>query len=291
MRRRIWIGTTLFGLVALAATSWAITYGEPDGDAHPAVGLVIFFTDNADAPDGLEPLWRCTGTLIDEDLVLSAAHCTEAPATRCRVWFDSDLTWLANELRAGTPWSDASLGGYWGTPYAHPNWRGSENTFNPKNGQIGQTWDIGMVVLDGPVSTDDVPLASYGKLAPVGTLDDLATEGAGADFDVVGYGLQGIKPEFLNLPLRYRGEVSAINLVSAVTGGGTSIQVTAGPGKGHGSGGTCFGDSGGPLFLHGTTTIVGTGSYVLNLNCKGTAYKYRADLQSSHDFVNSFLDD
>jgi len=291
MRTRIWLLLGGIVVAVLATTAWAITNGEPDGDAHPSVALVVFFTNNDQAPNGLQPLWRCTGTLLDDHHVLSAAHCTEAPATRCRVWFDGDLTWLAQALQSGTPWSDASLGGYWGTPHAHPNWRGSDNTFNPKNGQIGQTWDIGMIVLDEAVPTSVVPPATYGTLAPVGTLDRLATQGAGADFDVVGYGIQGIKPEFINLPLRYRGQVSAVNLVSAVTGGGTSVQVSSGPGRGNGPGGTCFGDSGGPLFLRGTTTIVGIGSYVLNLNCKGTAYKYRADLQSSHDFVNSFLDD
>ncbi|MHC4449387.1 MAG: trypsin-like serine protease [Planctomycetota bacterium] len=62
-------------------------------------------------------------------------------------------------------------------------------------------------------------------------------------------------------------------------------------GKGHGVGGTCFGDSGGPIFLKGTRTIVGVGSYVLNLNCKGTAFYYRTDLQSSHDFIDGFLND
>ena len=78
---------------------------------------------------------------------------------------------------------------------------------------------------------------------------------------------------------------------SAVTGKGTSIQLTSGPGKGHGVGGSCFGDSGGPLFLKGTRTIVGISSYVLNLNCKGTAYYYRADMQSSHDFIDDYLSD
>jgi len=290
MGRKMWLLVGAIAVATLVTTAWAITYGEPDGDTHPSVGLVIFFTDNPDAPDGLQPLWRCSGTLIGPTQFLSAAHCTEEPATRCRVWFDGDLTWLAQALQSGTPWSDASLGGYWGTPYAHPNWRGSENTFNPKNGQIGQTWDIGMVVLDEAVPTSVVPAATYGVLAAVGTLDTLATQGAGADFDIVGYGRQGIKPVPLNLPLRYHGQVSAVNLVSAVTGGGTSIQVSSGPGKGHGSGGACFGDSGGPLFLRGTTTIVAIDSYVLNYNCKGTSYYYRADMQPSHDFVDSFFD-
>jgi hypothetical protein len=276
----------LLSIVVLATSAWAITYGELDGDAHPSVGLIIFFTDDPNAPDGLQPLWRCSGTLIDADLVLTAAHCTEAPATRARVWFDGDLSWLADELNSGTPWSDSSLGGHWGTPIPHPNWRGTAN-FTGGNGRLGQTWDIGAVCLDEPVPTSEVDSDDYGVMAAVGTLNQLATQGKGADFDIVGYGLQGIRPEFVNVPYRYRGQVSAVNLRSQVTGDGTSIQISAGPGKGIGPGGACFGDSGGPLFLRGTNTIVGISSFVLNQNCKGTGFYYRADMQSSHGFIDS----
>ncbi|MEO5577377.1 MAG: trypsin-like serine protease [Gaiellaceae bacterium] len=55
---------------------------------------------------------------------------------------------------------------------------------------------------------------------------------------------------------------------------------------GHGgSGGTCFGDSGGPVIHEGK--IVGVNSFVLNANCKGSGFAYRVDTGSAR----SFLDD
>ena len=50
----------------------AITNGQPDGNNHPYVGLLVF----DDAPG--HPAWRCSGSLIAPTVVLTAAHCTVA---------------------------------------------------------------------------------------------------------------------------------------------------------------------------------------------------------------------
>ena len=63
----------VFSTVGLAS---AITDGELDGDGHPYVGLMVALDDDGN------PLWRCSGTLLSEDLFLTAGHCTEAPAVR-----------------------------------------------------------------------------------------------------------------------------------------------------------------------------------------------------------------
>ena len=53
-------------LLLLAAPALAITYGEPDGNAHPNVGALVL-----SLPDG--SLFQfCTGTLIDPEWVLTA---------------------------------------------------------------------------------------------------------------------------------------------------------------------------------------------------------------------------
>ena len=79
--------TIVLGVLLILAVgalpALAITWGEPDGDRHPHVGLVIF-----DDEDG--PAWRCTGTLISPTVFLTAGHCTDG-AVAARVWFDSDL--------------------------------------------------------------------------------------------------------------------------------------------------------------------------------------------------------
>ena len=43
------------------------------------------------------------------------------------------------------------------------------------------------------------------------------------------------------------------------------------------TGGTCFGDSGGPIFLQGTTTIVAVTSFGISSTCTGSTGGYRLD--------------
>jgi hypothetical protein len=56
-----------------------------------------------------------------------------------------------------------------------------------------------------------------------------------------------------------------------------------------GSGGTCFGDSGGPDLLGGTDTVLGVNSYVTNVNCSGVGYAQRIDIPEVLDWIESFL--
>jgi secreted trypsin-like serine protease len=43
------------------------------------------------------------------------------------------------------------------------------------------------------------------------------------------------------------------------------------------TGGTCFGDSGGPVYQRGMHTILSVTSFGLNPNCKGLDFSYRID--------------
>jgi secreted trypsin-like serine protease len=55
------------------------------------------------------------------------------------------------------------------------------------------------------------------------------------------------------------------------------------------TGGTCFGDSGGPLFLEDTNIIVGVTSYGINQNCAGTGGSYRIDTVDDLAWINEYL--
>jgi secreted trypsin-like serine protease len=55
------------------------------------------------------------------------------------------------------------------------------------------------------------------------------------------------------------------------------------------SGGTCFGDSGGPNFLGSSNVVAGVTSFGINTNCAGTQGVFRMDRQNVLDFVNSYL--
>jgi len=72
---------TLILILSTVGIASAITDGEPDGNAHPYVGLMIAQDENG------TPMWRCSGTLLSETVFLTAGHCTEAPAAHVEIWF------------------------------------------------------------------------------------------------------------------------------------------------------------------------------------------------------------
>ena len=76
-----------------------------------------------------------------------------------------------------------------------------------------------------------------------------------------------------------------MNITSALTDS-FNLQLQ---GNGSGRGGTCNGDSGGPVFLGNSTSdiIVGVTSFGLNGLCRGTDFSYRLDRQEVLDWINS----
>jgi secreted trypsin-like serine protease len=138
-----------------------------------------------------------------------------------------------------------------------------------------------VVVLDHPVTNK----GTLPQLAPAGYLDTLATQRGLKDvnFKVVGYGLQSVKPQLSSLRVRLTADVQLVNLRSALTDG-YNLQTTNNPGNGTGPGGTCFGDSGGPIFTS-DNKIVAVNSFVLNSNCAGASFGYRVDRQPVIDWV------
>src|SRR5918997_4413127 len=74
--RRIIAGLVALVLAALAASpAAAVPYGEPDGNQHPYVGLVVFYDKDGVARN------RCSGTLLSETVFLTAGHCTDGAAS------------------------------------------------------------------------------------------------------------------------------------------------------------------------------------------------------------------
>lgn len=264
MRKSIAVVLVLLVLLfVMVAPAFAVKYGDPDNGGHPYVGLMVAYIDGV-------PQWRCSGTLITPTLFLTAGHCTYG-ANGAQVWFDD---YVVRDFTAATyPYG----GGTWGTPIPHPGYNGSLTLPN--------TNDVGVVVLDTPV-TDK----GYGALPALGVLDSLATERGQQDvsFTVVGYGLQSVKPVQSAIRQRMVGTVQLVNLTSSLTDG-YNLHYSNNPGQGDGPGGTCFGDSGGPVFLGTSTTVVAVNSFVLNENCMGAGFGYRIDIANSLNFLAGFL--
>src|SRR5512141_1355099 len=69
-RRILTIAAVTVLMLALALPASAITFGEPDGNAHPFVGSMVLRI-----PDEGVFQW-CSGTLITSNVFLTASHCT-----------------------------------------------------------------------------------------------------------------------------------------------------------------------------------------------------------------------
>jgi hypothetical protein len=284
----------LFG----ASGAMAITNGQPDGDNHPYVGLMVAL----DA-DGI-PLWRCSGSLLTRTVYLTAGHCTEPPAAHVEIWFDegpipTDPDYLAAvQASPDEPVScnDSPLfdgypcqGDAGGTPHPNPGFCTGCGNGLPNFAMR----DVGVVKLDAPVPTTVV--GAYAELPTEGLVDTLANK-TPADF--VGYGVQfqaNIPGNLLPQPppfYRWAGPRQRMYAPGELVSGNFKhsdefirFSLNAGGGKG----GTCFGDSGGPDLLGGTDTVLAVNSYVTNVNCSGVGYSQRVDIPEVLDWIRSFF--
>ncbi len=262
----IFIGVLVL-LVVLVVPAAAVTNGVPDGDAHPYVGLLIF---DVYVPDvGNVPAWRCSGALIAPHLVLTAGHCTDGAAA-ARIWFDEVV-----QGNPDYPWGGPSA--MEGTPHTNPGF-----CIGCGNGLPGFALrDVGVVVLDEPIMMD-----SYAQLPDAGMVDGLSNK---TDIDLVGYGVSvqnhGGGPPFWSGP-RVRLYAPAQLVSGNFVHSDEFIRMTANPGGG--TGGACFGDSGGPDLLGGTDTVLAVNSYVTSYNCSGVAYSSRVDIPEVLDWINGF---
>ena len=243
----------------------AIKNGEMDGDGHPYVGLMVAQDENG------TPMWRCSGTLISPTVFLTAGHCTEG-AAHVEIWFEADV-------ESGIPGNGYPFTGQaGGTPYSHPQYM--PNAFF--------RYDLGVVVLDNAV---DMPV--YGALPALDQLDTLKTRRGQQDqgFTAVGYGLQQSFPDAAswkenNVRVRMVAYPKLVQINVPGYTGDFSMLLS----NNANTGGTCFGDSGGPNFIGNSNVIGGVTSFGKNGICVGSGGVYRVDRADDLDWVNTFLD-
>jgi hypothetical protein len=264
--------------LALFTPVAAITNGKPDGDDHPYVGLLVFDS----APD--TPGWRCSGALIAPTVVLTAGHCTDG-AVAARIWMYEDVTYDHVPFPL-YPYGGPGSGAVEGTAYTNPDYRVG-NPYGGGNGLPAFSFrDVGVVVLDEPIVMDH-----YAKLPDAGLVDTLKSK---TKVDFVGYGVSEQLKTYPGQPPRSRWTGPRIRMYAPselVSGkfihSPEYMRLALNPGGG--SGGTCFGDSGGPDLLGGTRTVLAVNSYVTNANCSGVGYSARVDVPVVLNWVKSFM--
>ena len=250
-------------LVVAVSPVGAVTDGELDGEGHPYVGLMVAQTAAG------APLWRCSGTLISPTIFLTAGHCTEAPAAHAEIWFDADV-------QSGIPGNGyPNNGDVGGTTHTHPQ-------YNPNAFYL---YDLGVVVLDTPVV-----MSTYGALPQLNQLDAFKNKRGQQDvtFTAVGYGLQASFPDaasWKDVANRVRMVAHPkLNQINTGFTGDFSLLLS----NNANTGGTCFGDSGGPNFIGNSNVVGGVTSYGINGNCAGTGGVYRVDRADDLTWLATF---
>lgn len=266
----------LMATTVTAPPAAAITGNYVEDVEHPFVGLVVFYDEAG------EFVQRCSGSLLTPTVFLTAGHCTDAAtgAVTARVYFQQDAGAHYDPATGMDPVSgypETCAAGTLGTLCAT-----SDELYNYGfPGGLPDSGDVGLVILD-----QEIAMPEYGALAAAGTLDRLATRRGQQEltFTASGYGLTEINPvKVTSFRERLMAQAQLTNLRSHLTDG-FNLQTN---GNGTGRGGTCSGDSGGPVFYGGfeSNLIVAVTSFGLNEYCRGTDFAFRTDQEAVLDWI------
>jgi secreted trypsin-like serine protease len=258
--RKILALAAVAALVA-ATTASAITFGEPDGNRHPNVGALVADWN----PDSPGPDQFCTGTLVTSTLFLTAAHCMTG-------WGDTPIYVTFSPTYAegsATPGGLVPVTSY----VIH------EQFAQPGGG--ADAYDIAMVTLATP---QPGPFAQLPTLGLMNTYTQQQLRGL--TFTAVGYGLtrtskKGGPHAFADPEARLVAQQSFLSLKP------TWLNLSMNPSTG--SGGTCYGDSGGPHFLGGmTSNLLVSLTVTGDAMCRATDLTYRLDTYVAQEFLSRF---
>jgi hypothetical protein len=283
MRMRKFVGALVIAGSILAITvtpALAITKNYVNDPVHTYVGLIAFY--NADG----EFQHRCTGELLAPTVVLTAGHCTDNAAggveASARIWFQQDAGAhydLVTQHDPVTGYPDECAAGTLGTMcaegtemynYGFDNFAGFPNTH-----------DVGIVILDQAIEG-----LGFATLPEPQLLDPLRNARGVQDvqFRVSGYGISYSSKQYsTSFRIRLMADEQLVNLTAPWLDG-YNIQLN---GNGDGRGGTCSGDSGGPVFYPktGNQVVAVTSFGKTNAGCRGDGYYYRVDRQEVIDWI------
>jgi len=265
--------------LATVGAAWAITGGEPDGNGHPNVAMIVFYQ-----PDGR---FRCSATLVSPTVLVTAAHCTDGVRGKTLVTFESVAPTAPRAAddagdgisATGYTYAPGTAPAPWltGTPHAHPLWAGKL--------QLNNLHDVGVVVLDQPDT------ATPATLPPENYLDGLSSGRGGLNketFTVVGYGIFFEKPsEGPQKPTEVSDRTRRVTTAVGQNVSSQTLKLAENEKDSRAGGGSCFGDSGGPVFHNGL--IVGDTSFGASQFCRSAGGYYRLDTADARSFLANYV--
>jgi hypothetical protein len=248
----------------------AITGGDLcDVDDFPNVGMMGVSVNG-------EPVGSCSGTLIAPTVVLTAGHCVEYILSREQLLPPGAVTvkfFFELVVDPVSPPAGIEVEDY----FTHPLYYWGPQS-NP--------YDVGMLILSTPVNNIELAV-----LPEEGFLDGLRSDGLlgkgsnKAKFTVVGYGgTLDWPPPVIGYDFTRRYAESEYRALLPAW-----LKLSQNPATG--DEGSCFGDSGGPVFWsdgNGNKILVGITSWG-DPNCISPSFNYRVDIFETLDFIEDTL--
>jgi secreted trypsin-like serine protease len=251
-----------------------IINGQVDQGQYPQVGT---FVRPAPLVAGGPLMSRCTGTLIAEDVFLTAAHCLQTV-------FDAGLGYGDYGVSFDAVYVPGVSKVIFGHGYVHPSF-GWDTFLN----------DVSIVVLDEPVAGFKPKKLARPNLLEKMSSDDLAEE----EIITVGYGFDAF-PEMTGRGTRRVAVQHFLSLCTFDFSLGECVQdgghpyynwaELGGPLE-DGNGTVCNGDSGGPHFLDGRIVSITSLGSDCGESGFGLEWSQRVDIKPVRQFIMSFLDD
>ncbi|HZO69712.1 MAG TPA: trypsin-like serine protease [Kribbellaceae bacterium] len=292
MRRTRWAVAVLTTAALCVTTTQAVainSYNATPAPERTEVGAFVALWDNTGdgVPDRFD--WVCSGTMVDDDTYLTAAHCTDDwPAgTRFYVSLEQDFQSLLDaQVAAGrTPQqqADALLAAekiVQGDPHQDPAFPGSS----------ADSHDIGVIdFADRAKTPQDVWNFTPATLPTAGQLSTLGARALDAlSWTVVGYGTQ----EAVNGPGGQTHPGGGVRMKAPVDFNALNkAWVRLSMIEPQGNGGACYGDSGGPNFVEiGGELVLAATTITGDTPCYATNVVYRMDTTSARTFLASYVD-
>jgi Trypsin len=258
---------------------------SPAPERHEVGALVAQYDHDGDASTPDRVRWVCSGTMISEDVYLTAAHCTTDWPAGTRLGVS-----LAQDTQAAI--TDASAAGLSGSAlFRAVAVEGTPHSHEAYPGNASNSYDVAVLTFDTAAAAE---LERWGDFTPArlptaGQLDELGPRGLERlDYQIVGYGTQ----EAQRGPGGHRhtggGErMKAPSSFNALNSAWLRLSMIGA----QDNGGACYGDSGGPNFarVDGDLVLFGT-TITGDTPCYATNVTYRMDTPVAREFLDDYVD-